>query len=84
MGMIQTYVELHLLCCGMWVFCDRMYIVHPGVVRIAAEIANILVMTEDFLLLSLSSLDPIDLYSTQEVGFIPAAQASLKLVKRIR
>lgn len=55
---------------------------HPGVVKIASEIASMTVMTESSMLLSLSPSDAIDLYSTREGGFRPAVQSPPKLVKR--
>jgi len=51
---------------------------HPGVVKIASEIASMSVMTENSMLLSLSPSDAIDLYSTREGGFRPAVQAPPK------
>jgi nucleolar complex protein 3 len=55
---------------------------HPGVVKIASEIASMSAMTESTMLLSLSPSDAIDLYSTREGGFRPAVQAPPKLAKR--
>lgn len=55
---------------------------HPGVVKIATEIASMSTMTESTMLLSLSPADAIDLYSTREGGFRPAVQAPPKLVHR--
>lgn len=55
---------------------------HPGVVKIATEIASMSTMTESTMLLSLSPADAIDLYSTREGGFRPAVQAPPKVVHR--
>lgn len=55
---------------------------HPGVVKIASEIASMSVMTESSMIVSLSPADAIDLYSTREGGFRPAVQAPPKLAKR--
>jgi len=55
---------------------------HPGVVKIASEIASMSVMTESSMLLSLSPADAIDLYSTRGGGFRPAVQVPSKVVQR--
>lgn len=55
---------------------------HPGVVKIASEIASMSAMTESSMLLSLTPSDAIELYSTRAGGFRFPVQAPPKLAKK--